>query len=114
MSYGYGLVGAAFLCYVGIVAATGWYWHQAYRCAVMVRGRLAITIFEKLLRLPEGDKVESTATALVVEDLQRVMSAIARCHEVWAGTIETRLATWLLYRQLWPSCFVMLGLVAGE
>lgn len=113
-SHGYGLIGAAFLCYVGIAAATGWYWHQAYRCAVMVRGGLAITIFEKLLRLPEGDKIESMATTLMVEDLQRIMTAVARGHELWAGTIETGLATWLLYRQLGPSCFVMLGVAAGE
>ncbi|KAK7747380.1 hypothetical protein SLS53_001634 [Cytospora paraplurivora] len=78
----------------------------------MIRGGLAITIFEKLLRLPEGDKIESTATTLMVEDLQRVMSAVARGHELWAGIIETGLATWLLYRQLGPSCFVMLGLTA--
>lgn len=113
-SYGYGLLGAAFLCYTGIATATGWYWHQAYRCAVMARGGLAITIFEKLLRLPEGDEIESMATTLMVGDLQRIMSAMARGHEIWAGTIETGLATWLLYRQLGPSCFVMLGLAAGE
>ncbi|KAK3349094.1 canalicular multispecific organic anion transporter 1 [Lasiosphaeria hispida] len=111
-SHGYGLIGAAFLCYVGIAAATSWYWHQAYRCAVMVRGGLAIAIFEKLLRLPEGDELESKATTLMVGDLQRIMSAVARCHEVWAGTIDTGLATWLLYRQLGPSCFVMLGVAA--
>lgn len=112
-SHGYGLIGAAFLCYVGIAAATGWYWHQAYRCAVMVRAGLATTIFEKVLTLPEGEKVQAMATTLTVEDLQRIMSAIARGHEIWAGVIETGLATWLLYRQLGSSCFVMLGLAAG-
>ncbi|KAK0724137.1 P-loop containing nucleoside triphosphate hydrolase protein [Lasiosphaeris hirsuta] len=111
-SHGYGLIGAAFLCYVGIAAATSWYWHQAYRCAVTVRGGLAIAVFEKLLRLPEGDELESMATTLVVGDLQRIMTAVAHCHEVWAGTVDTGLATWLLYRQLGPSCFVMLGVAA--
>lgn len=111
-SYGYGLIGAAFLCYVGIAAATGWYWHQAYRCAVIVRAGLATVIFEKVLRLPEGENVQSMATTLMVDDLQRIMSAIARGHEIWAGVIETGLATWLLYMQLGPSCFVMLGLAA--
>lgn len=113
-SRGYGLIGAAFFCYVGIAAATSWYWHQAYRCAVMVRGGLAIATFEKLLRLPEDDKIESVATTLMVEDLQRIMTAATRSHEVWAGTIETGLATWLLYRELGPSCFVMIGITAGE
>ncbi|KAB5547143.1 canalicular multispecific organic anion transporter 1 [Coniochaeta sp. 2T2.1] len=111
-SHGYGLIGAAFLCYVGIAAATGWYWHQAYRIAVMVRGGLSVAIYEKLLRLPEGDKVESHATTLMVGDLQRIMNAFGRVHEIWAGIIETGLATWLLYRQLGPSCFVMLGVAA--
>lgn len=113
-SHGYGLIGAAFLCYVGIAAAYGWYWHQSYRCAVMLRGGLAVTIFEKLLRLPESDKLESQVTTLMVGDLQRIMGSASRCHEVWAGTIETGLATWLLYRQLGPSCFVMLGIAAGQ
>ncbi|KAI1175807.1 canalicular multispecific organic anion transporter 1 [Nemania sp. FL0916] len=112
VSYGYGLIGAAFLCYVGIAAATSWYWHQAYRCAVMIRGGLAVTIFEKLLRLPEDDKIESMATTLTVGDLQRIMTSTARGHEVWAGILETGLATWLLYRQLGPSCFVVLGVAA--
>lgn len=113
-SHGYGLIGAAFLCYVGIAAATSWYWHQAYRCAVMIRGGLSTTIFEKLLRLPEDNKIESQATTLMVGDLQRIMNAAGRCHEVWAGTIETGLATWLLYKQLGPSCLVMLGVAIGE
>jgi ATP-binding cassette, subfamily C (CFTR/MRP), member 1 len=113
-NHGYGLIGAAFLCYVGIAAATGWYWHQAYRCAVMVRLGLATAIFDKVLRLPEGEHVQATATTLMVEDLQRIMSATARGHEIWAGVIETGVATWLLYRQLGPSCFVMLGLTAGS
>lgn len=113
-SHAYGLIGAAFLCYVGIAAATSWYWHQAYRCAVMIRGGLSVIIFEKHLTLPEGDKIESLATTLMVGDLQRIMNASARSHEVWAGTIETGIATWLLYRQLGPSCFVMLGVAAGE
>lgn len=112
-SHGYGLIGAAFLCYVGIAAAYSWYRHQAYRCAVMIRGGLAIAIFEKLLRLPEDDKIESQATTLMVGDLQRIMGAAALGHEVWAGIIETILATWLLYRQLGPSCFVVLGIAAG-
>ncbi|POS71828.1 canalicular multispecific organic anion transporter 1 [Diaporthe helianthi] len=113
-SHGYGLIGAAFLCYVGIAAATGWYWHLAYRCAVMIRCGLATTIFDKLLRVPEGQEVPALATTLMVDDLQRIMSAIARGHEIWAGVIETGLATWLLYRQLGPSCFVMLGLAAAS
>ncbi|KAJ4389666.1 hypothetical protein N0V93_007138 [Gnomoniopsis smithogilvyi] len=112
VSHGYGLIGAAFLCYVGIAAATGWYWHQAYRCAVMIRAGLATAIFEKVLKLPEGENTQSMATTLMVEDLQRIMSAIARGHEIWADVIETGLATLLLYMQLGPSCFVMLGLAA--
>ncbi|KAI3395074.1 hypothetical protein diail_1831 [Diaporthe ilicicola] len=113
-SHGYGLIGAAFLCYVGIAAATGWYWHQAYRCAVMVRAGLATAIFDKVLRVPEGEEVQAMATTLMVDDLQRIMSAIARGHEIWAGVIETGLATWLLYKQLGPSCFVMLGLTGAS
>ncbi|CAK7221455.1 hypothetical protein SEUCBS140593_004574 [Sporothrix eucalyptigena] len=115
LNYGCGLIGATALCYVGIAAATSWYWHQAYRCAVMLRCGLAVTIFDKVLKLPENDDIESKATTHVVNDVERVMKSVSRGHEIWAGVIETGIATWLLYRQLGPSCFVMLGiaLVAG-
>ncbi|ERT02739.1 hypothetical protein HMPREF1624_01041 [Sporothrix schenckii ATCC 58251] len=111
-NYGYGLIGATALTYVGIAAATSWYWHQAYRCSIMIRGGLTGVVFDKLMKLPEGDDIESKATTLVVNDVERIMRACARGHEVWAGTIETGLATWLLYRQLGPSCLVMLGVAA--
>jgi ATP-binding cassette, subfamily C (CFTR/MRP), member 1 len=113
-NYGYGLIGATALTYVGIAAATSWYWHQAYRCAVMIRGGLADVVFDKLMKLPESDEIESKATTLMVNDVERIMRACTRGHEVWAGTIETGLAAWLLYRQLGPSCLVMLGVAASE
>ncbi|KAH8655479.1 putative ATP-binding cassette transporter [Xylariales sp. PMI_506] len=110
-SHGYGLIGAAFLCYAGIAAANSWYWHQAYRCGVMVRGGLSIAIFQKLLTLPAGDDgIESLTTTLMIGDLQRIMNATIKIHEVWAAVLETGLATWLLYLQVGPSGFVMLGI----
>ncbi|CAK7233120.1 hypothetical protein SBRCBS47491_008499 [Sporothrix bragantina] len=114
-NYGYGLIGATALCYIGIAAATSWYTHQAYRCAVMMRGGLSVTIFNKVLKLPESDELESKATTLVVNDVERIMKACARGHEIWAGFVEAGIATWLLYRQLGPSCLVMLGIafIAG-
>ncbi|CAK7208856.1 hypothetical protein SCUCBS95973_000253 [Sporothrix curviconia] len=110
LNYGYGLIGATMLCYIGIAAATSWYWHQAYRCAVMMRGGLSVAIFDKVLKLPESDELESKATTLVVNDIERIMKACARGHEIWAGFVEAGIATWLLYRQLGPACLVMLGI----
>ena len=114
LNYGYGLIGATVLCYVGIAAATSWYWHQAYRCAVMLRGGLSVTIFDKVLKLPESSELESKATTLIVNDVERVMRVSARGHEFWAGFVEAGIATWLLYRQLGPSCFVMIGVTLGR
>lgn len=79
----------------------------------MVRGGLCIVIFEKLLRLPENDDVESLAMTLMIGDVQRIMNATCKIHEVWAATAETGLATWLLYREVGAACFVMLGIAAG-
>lgn len=50
----------------------------------------------------------------MVGDVQRIMNAAAKIHEVWAAVLETGLATWLLYRQIGPGCFVMLGIATGE
>jgi hypothetical protein len=76
----------------------------------MVRGGLSVTVFEKLLRLREDIGLESRVMTLMFSDIQRIMSSLIYVHELWAGIVETGLATWLLYRQIGVACFAMLGI----
>ncbi|EQL00063.1 canalicular multispecific organic anion transporter 1 [Ophiocordyceps sinensis CO18] len=109
-THGYGLIGACVLVYGGIAVATSWYWRQVYRLVSMVRGALVMAISEKSLRLREDPDTEAKAITLMTSDVQRIVSALEFIHEVWAGAIETGLATYLLYRLVGVSCITMLGL----
>ena len=80
----------------------------------MVRGGLVMSIFEKVLRLPEDGGTEAKATTLMISDMQQIVSGLTYLHEVWAGVLETALATYLLQRMMDISSMAMLALVVGE
>ena len=73
-----------------------------------------IALFGKLFRLPEDPSIESRAMTLMFSDTQRVMTSMNYIHETWAASIETAIATWLLFRQIMSASFAMLGLALCE
>ncbi len=80
----------------------------------MVRGGLVDSIFEKMLKLRQDKDIESKALTLMIADVQRIMSALSFIHEIWAGPLETAIATWLLWRQVGPSSLTVLVLSLGS
>ncbi|KAH6666235.1 putative ATP-binding cassette transporter, partial [Halenospora varia] len=105
----YGLIGATFLVYTGIAISSGWYWHLTYKSVTMMRGGLVEAIFEKLLKLSYDKTNEAKVMTLIISDVQRITSASAHMHELWAGPLETGLAVWLLWRQVGPSSLTVMG-----
>ena len=79
----------------------------------MVRGGLSLAIFDKLLLMAEDKSAEPRVMTLMFNDVQKIMTSLIYVHELWAGIIETGLATWLLYRQTGAASFDMLGLAVG-
>jgi hypothetical protein len=63
-----------------------------------------------MLRLREDKEIESKALTLTINDAQRISTSLTYIHELWAGLLETGLATWLLWRQVGPSSLTVLGL----
>lgn len=110
---GYGLIAATFFVYSGIAASYSWYWHQVNRSVTMIRGGLVIILFDKLLCLAENPTVETQAMTLMFSDTQRVMTAMNYFHELWAGVLDTAIATWLLYRKTGAASFAMLAVTIG-
>lgn len=110
MSQGHGLIGATLFVYFGIAASYSWYWHQVNKSVTMIRGGLVVVLFDKLLRLAEDPAMETRAMTLMFSDTQKVMSAMNYFHELWAGAIDTCIATWLLYRKTGPASFSMLAI----
>jgi hypothetical protein len=70
-------------------------------------------VFDKMLRLREDKEIESRALTLTINDAQRISTSLTYLHELWAGILETGLATWLLWRQVGPSSLAVLGLALG-
>ncbi|TGO16824.1 hypothetical protein BTUL_0024g00700 [Botrytis tulipae] len=109
LNAGYGLIGASFLTYTGIAISTGWYWHMSYKYATKLRGGLIAKISDKLMRLGHETGLESKVFTLVIADVDKIISASAYVHEIWAVVLETGLATWLLWRQIGPSSLTVLA-----
>ncbi|QGA20124.1 hypothetical protein EYB26_007825 [Talaromyces marneffei] len=107
---GYGLMGASLLVYGGIAVSNSRYSHLTYKSITIIRGGLVDAVFDKVLRLREDKEMESRALTLTINDVQRISSSLTYLHELWAGLLETGLATWLLWRQVGPSCLTVLGL----
>ncbi|KAK1544257.1 hypothetical protein CPAR01_04890 [Colletotrichum paranaense] len=99
-NYGYGLVGAYGLVYLGISISSSFYWHAAFRCLTMLRGVLVAAIYTKTteLRVAPGD--DSAAVTLMSTDVEAIIRAWREIHEFWANTIQIALATWILSTHL--------------
>ncbi|KAI6361085.1 hypothetical protein MCOR25_006549 [Pyricularia grisea] len=109
-SHGYGLLGAYAFVYIGIAVSNSWYWRHTYKSVSIIRGGLVVSIFEKVLRLGEDSSIEAKATTLMISDVQRIVGGLVYVHEMWAGVLETALATYLLQRVMGVSSVAMLGL----
>ncbi|KAI9650765.1 hypothetical protein NHQ30_000792 [Ciborinia camelliae] len=112
LNAGYGLIGASFLTYTGIAISTGWYWHMSYKYVTKLRGALIAKISDKMMRLKQETGLESKVFTLIIADVQKIISALAYVHEIWAVFLETGLATWLLWRQIGPSSLTVLGIAS--
>ncbi|KAF7861880.1 hypothetical protein EAF04_007762 [Stromatinia cepivora] len=110
LNAGYGLIGASFLTYSGIAISTGWYWHMSYKYVTKIRGGLIAKVSDKMMRLKQEPGLESKIFTLIVADVQKIISALAYLHEIWAVLLEIGLATWLLWRQIGPSSLTVLGI----
>ncbi|GKT69921.1 LOW QUALITY PROTEIN: ABC multidrug transporter [Colletotrichum tofieldiae] len=112
VNYGYGLIGAYGLVYLGISVSSSFYWHSAFRSLAMLRGVLVAAIYSKTteLRVAPGD--DSAAVTLMSTDasgshwifvfmltdeqVEAIIRAWRELHEFWANIIQIALATWLL------------------
>ncbi|GKT45639.1 ABC transporter atnG [Colletotrichum spaethianum] len=100
VNYGYGLIGAYGLVYLGISVSSSFYWHKAFRSLAMLRGVLVAAIYSKTteLRVAPGD--DSAAVTLMSTDVEVIIRAWRELHEFWANIIQIAIATWLLSIQI--------------
>ncbi|RSM15280.1 hypothetical protein CEP52_000842 [Fusarium oligoseptatum] len=105
MNLGYGLIGAFALVFIGSAIITAWYEHLTFRAGAMVRGGLITLIYGKMMKLPTDDLNESSAVALMGNDVETLTEKLHMLLvESWANTITVGIAMWMLAAQLGAVC----------
>ncbi|KAG4444331.1 hypothetical protein IFR05_000205 [Cadophora sp. M221] len=99
-NFGYGLIGATFLIYMGIAVSTSFYWYFHERTLCKCRGALGAAIYLKTTEMKLNSSGESVAVTLMSADVERVRVGFLNLHEFWGNSVEVALASWLLQRQL--------------
>ncbi|EFE30383.1 uncharacterized protein ARB_02755 [Trichophyton benhamiae CBS 112371] len=98
--YGYGLIAAALLIYIGLAVATTNTQHKTYRLITMLRSSLVPLIYTQTLHLDTSAVRDSAALTLMSVDIERISSGLRYFHELWASPIDIGLALWFLQQQL--------------
>lgn len=122
---GYGLIGAFAFVFIGSAVRlklnyklikrcelnlihqilTAWYEHLTFRVGAMIRGGLIGLIYSKVLRLSTSDLNESSALALMGNDIETLAErANALLIEAYANSLTVGIAVYMLYAQLGPVC----------
>ncbi|OIW32628.1 P-loop containing nucleoside triphosphate hydrolase protein [Coniochaeta ligniaria NRRL 30616] len=96
----YGLVGAAALIYVGIAVSNALYKRQAVRLVTMVRGCLVGMIYSETLQQVSETAHEVSSVTLMGTDVDRIITGLLNCHELWASSLEMMIAFALLYKTI--------------
>ncbi|KAH7361060.1 ATPase-like protein [Rhexocercosporidium sp. MPI-PUGE-AT-0058] len=99
-NFGYGLIGAAFLIYMGIALSTSCYWYLHERTLCKCRAALGGAIYLKTTEMRLSSSGDSAAVTLMSTDVERIRIGFLNLHEFWGNSVEVALASWLLQRQL--------------
>ncbi|OAQ99680.1 hypothetical protein LLEC1_04113 [Akanthomyces lecanii] len=110
-STSYGLIGAAFLIYLGIAVSTSFYWYYQFRMLAMARAMLVTEIYAQSTRLSIAKASDNAALTLMSTDWERINEGFQAVHDIWVSIVQVGLASWMLYRQLGFIFFVPLGIV---
>ncbi|PYH42243.1 multidrug resistance-associated protein [Aspergillus saccharolyticus JOP 1030-1] len=105
--YGYALVGAFVLVFVGIAISTSVYGRHLSRFLVTMRGGLIYLIYKQtMLAEPSQVPDDRACITLIGTDVERIISEWQEIHELWASPLEIGIAIYLLQRQLGVLCIV--------
>ncbi|KAM7195580.1 P-loop containing nucleoside triphosphate hydrolase protein [Naviculisporaceae sp. PSN 640] len=95
--FGYGLIGAFGLVYIGIAISTLWHQQMTFRLLTMVRGSLIGMIFNHRLKLPASDSGGSaSAVSLMSTDMERIQQTLQWILNIGPAAIQVGLGLWIL------------------
>ncbi|KAK0112722.1 hypothetical protein ONS95_014458 [Cadophora gregata] len=108
---GYGLIGAAFLIYMGIAISTVHFNQKFSRFTTMLRGGMISLLYNKTLQLQESSSTQSAVLTHMSTDLDNAIEFLEKINNIWACVLEIVIGTWLLERQI-GAAFVVPLIVA--
>lgn len=85
--------------YLGLALTDGFYWHRVYRLVTVVRGSYVSAIYHKTTAISITDLDNSAAVTLMSTDVERIVLALQKGHEIWANMVQVVLSTYLLSKQ---------------
>lgn len=87
-NYGYGLIGATALVYLGIAISTAMYQYKLYRSLTLVRAATISLIYVTSLDSPADSHEEAKTVTLMSTDVDRTVHGLELAHETWARLLE--------------------------
>ncbi|KAF2670819.1 putative multidrug resistance protein [Microthyrium microscopicum] len=104
--YGYQLIAATVLVYLGIAFTTLHSNHLLFRFIAMFRGATVSLIYDHSMQLPQADIENAAAISLMSNDVDHISECLEELNEVWARSIELFVGVPLLVQQLGWVAFV--------
>ncbi|KAK0615109.1 P-loop containing nucleoside triphosphate hydrolase protein, partial [Bombardia bombarda] len=114
-SYGYGLIGAWALCYIGIAIVTRWWSQIAFRTMTKLRGSLVTIIYKNMLTVRSESANSSSALSLMSTDVDRITQTTFQMVNIMPDILQVAFSLLILGLQLGASCVapVILCLITG-
>jgi ABC-type multidrug transport system fused ATPase/permease subunit len=102
-SFGYGLIGACGLIYVGMAISNSFYSYYAERAATLVRAALCALVYRKTTQATIETTSEAASVTLMSRDVLAICQGVRTMHLLWSSLVQVALGCWLLYTKLGPS-----------
>ncbi|KAE8137329.1 ABC transporter-like protein [Aspergillus pseudotamarii] len=109
-NYGYGLIGATALIYMGLAFSSAMHKHQTFRMITMIRGGLISLLYDKTLKLDMERLTDSAAMTLMTTDIDSIATNWVNIHEIWASPIDVGIGVYLLQQKLGIACIAPVAL----
>ncbi|RQM08295.1 hypothetical protein DH86_00001494 [Scytalidium sp. 3C] len=109
--YGYWLVAAFGLTYLGIAVSTAWYEYLTARALSMIRAALISIIYTSSLDIAVGTVEVSSPASLMGADVERIVTRLRWVLSTAPNIIQVAVAFYILSLRLGPICLAPLPVV---
>ncbi|EOO03202.1 putative abc multidrug transporter protein [Phaeoacremonium minimum UCRPA7] len=105
--WGYGLIGAFILVYLGLAIASCQYQYKMVRVVTMTRGGLVSLVYARSMNLDPKDQAKAGAALTHMNaDIELITAGAFYIHELWSSPVEIAVGIWLVERQLGVACLI--------